>query len=101
MQIKEMEDRNDPQDKESDRLPSGQRQTSHLVAYPKNWRNLAGMSYLTFHIHPILHLQIITYFGQNYRIPLMERTLILWKPVKTTWSSLSPRKMSSFGGMES
>jgi len=66
----------------------------------KNWYNLAGMSYLTRHIHPILHFQITTYSGP-YRIPLMERTSILWKPVKTTWSSSSPRKMPSSGRMES
>jgi len=30
-----------------------------------------------------------------YRISLMERTSILWKPVKITWSSSSPRKMSN------
>jgi len=66
----------------------------------KNWYNLAGMSYLIRHIHPILHLQITTYFGL-YRIPLTERTLILWKPVKTTWSNLSLRKMPSSGRMES
>jgi len=49
----------------------------------KNWCNLTGMSYLTHHIYPILHLQMTTYSGL-YRIPLMERTSILWKLVKTT-----------------
>jgi len=62
----------------------------------KNWYNLARMSYLTRHIHTILHLQITTYSGP-YRIPLMKRTSILWKPVKTTWSSSSPRKIPSSG----
>jgi len=42
----------------------------------------------------------LTYSGP-YRIPLMERTSILWQPVKTTWSSSSPRKMPSSGRMES
>jgi len=52
------------------RVSSSIRTTSDLTSrciLGKNWCNLAGISYLTRHIHPILHLQITTYSGP-YRI---------------------------------
>jgi len=77
-------------------LPSGPRQISRLVVYPAK----IGAILLGCPTSPDLELQITTYSGP-YRIPLMERTSILWNPVKTTWSSLAPRKMPSSGRMES
>lgn len=68
-------------------LPSGQCQTSCL---------LVGISYYTYHIH----LWISPYFNP-YKIILIERISVFWKPVETAQSSSSPRKMPTSGRMES
>jgi len=77
-------------------LPSGRQ---NLSLHIRQKMVQLGWDVLPHHIHPTLHLQITTYSGP-YRIPLMERTSILWKPVKT-WSSSLPRMIPSFGRMES